>query len=88
MIENGMNKSWKIAHANFKNIYEKLSKNYTNINMFVYVNYTNINMLLSNMSYLIFYTYMELFTDWKIMHLQMKIIIDPVLFSYGTDFFF
>ena len=28
-----MKKSWKIAHANFKNIYEKLNKNYTNISM-------------------------------------------------------
>lgn len=28
-----MNKSWKIAHANFRNIYEKLNKNYTNISM-------------------------------------------------------
>ena len=33
MIENGMNKSWKIAHANFKHIYEKLNKNYTNFSM-------------------------------------------------------
>lgn len=31
---------------------------------------------------------MELFTDWKIMHLQIKVIIGPVLFSYGADFFF
>lgn len=36
MIEKGISKSWKITvHTIFKNIYEKLNKNFTDINIYV-----------------------------------------------------